>query len=98
MKMPLGYAQRNKILLLYRALYELRISPILWQQQFTVILTKIGYTQVPHKPCCFINQGIILFFYVNNIIITFRNKNYTKVDKLIKSFKKHYNISGGDPA
>jgi hypothetical protein len=36
-------------------------------------------------------------FYVNNIIIIFRNKNYTKVDKLIKSFKKHYNISGGDP-
>jgi hypothetical protein len=35
---------------------------------------------------------------MNNIIITFRNKNYTKVNKLIKSFKKHYNISGGNPA
>jgi hypothetical protein len=43
MKMPSGYAQRNKILLLYRALYELRILPILWQQQFITILTKIGY-------------------------------------------------------
>jgi hypothetical protein len=98
MKMPLGHAQRNKILLLYRALYELRISFILWQQQFIAILIKIGYIQVLHKPYCFINQGIILFFYVNNIIIIFRNKNYTKVNKLIKSFKKHYNISGGDPA
>jgi hypothetical protein len=35
---------------------------------------------------------------VNNIIITFRNKNYTKVDKLIKSLRKHYNVSGGDSA
>jgi hypothetical protein len=35
---------------------------------------------------------------VNDIIIIFRNKNYTKVDKLIKSLKKHYNISGGNPA
>jgi hypothetical protein len=35
---------------------------------------------------------------VNNIIITFRNKNHTKVNKLIKSLKKHYNISGGNPA
>jgi hypothetical protein len=35
---------------------------------------------------------------VNNIIITFRKKNHTRVNKLIKSFKKHYNISGGDPA
>jgi hypothetical protein len=35
---------------------------------------------------------------VNNIIITFRNKNHIKVDKLIKSLKKHYNISSGNPA
>jgi hypothetical protein len=35
---------------------------------------------------------------VDNIIITFRNKNYTKVNKLIKSLKKHYNISGSNPA
>jgi hypothetical protein len=35
---------------------------------------------------------------VNNIIIIFRNKNHTKVDKLIKSLKEHYNISGDDSA
>jgi hypothetical protein len=35
---------------------------------------------------------------VNDIIITFRNEDYTKVNKLIKSLKKHYNISGGDSA
>jgi hypothetical protein len=33
-----------------------------------------------------------------NIIVIFQNKNYAKVNKLIKSLKKHYNISGGDPA
>jgi hypothetical protein len=98
MKMPPGYAQRNKILLLHQALYELRISLILWQQQFIAILTKIGYIQVPHKPYCFIYQGIVLFFYMNNIIIIFRNTNRAKIDKLIKSLKKHYNISGGNPA
>jgi hypothetical protein len=35
---------------------------------------------------------------MNDIIITFRNKNRAKINKLIKSLKKHYNISGGDPA
>jgi hypothetical protein len=35
---------------------------------------------------------------VNDIIIIFRNKDYTKVNKLIKRFRKHYNISGDDPA
>jgi hypothetical protein len=37
-------------------------------------------------------------FYMNNIIIIFLNKNHAKINKLIKSFKKHYNISGGNPA
>jgi hypothetical protein len=35
---------------------------------------------------------------VNNIIIIFRNKDYTKVNKLIKNLKKHYNISGDNSA
>jgi hypothetical protein len=35
---------------------------------------------------------------VNNIIIIFRNKNYTRVNKLIRNLKKHDNISGGDLA
>jgi hypothetical protein len=35
---------------------------------------------------------------MNDIIITFRNKDRARVNKLIKSLKKHYNISGGDPA
>jgi hypothetical protein len=35
---------------------------------------------------------------VDDIIIIFRNKDRARVDKLIKSLKEHYNISGGDPA
>jgi hypothetical protein len=35
---------------------------------------------------------------MDNIIIISRNKDYARVNKLIKSFKKHYNISGGDLA
>jgi hypothetical protein len=35
---------------------------------------------------------------MDDIIITFRNKDRARVNKLIKSLKKHYNISGGDPA
>jgi hypothetical protein len=41
-------------------------------------------------------QHIILFFYMNDII--FRNKNYAKINKLTKSLRKHYNISGGNLA
>jgi hypothetical protein len=35
---------------------------------------------------------------MNNIIIIFGNKDRARVNKLIKSLKEHYNISGGDPA
>jgi hypothetical protein len=45
------------------------------------------------------NYGDFFFpLYINNIIIIFQNKNHAKVGKLIKSLKKHYNISGGNPA
>jgi hypothetical protein len=33
---------------------------------------------------------------MDNIIVIFQNRNHAKVDKLIKNYKKHYNISGGD--
>jgi hypothetical protein len=35
---------------------------------------------------------------MNNNNNIFQNKHYAKVDKLIKSFKKHYNISGRNSA
>ncbi|KAK1912876.1 hypothetical protein P3342_004812 [Pyrenophora teres f. teres] len=69
MRMPRGYQKPGTLLKVQKALYGLRISPLLWQKEFTATLTKIGFQQVPQEPCCMIKDGVIIFFYVDDIII-----------------------------
>jgi hypothetical protein len=61
-------------------------------------LESAGYKQIPHEPCCHIRNGVIVFFYVNDVIIIYRKKSQEAVDQLIEVLQKHYNITGGDQA
>jgi hypothetical protein len=71
MKMPRGYQKPGIILQVNKALYGLRISPLLWQKEFTTTLRDIGFQPVPHEPCCLIKDGVIIFFYVDDIILAY---------------------------
>ena len=72
MRLPPGYIEAGSILKLYRALYGLRRSPLLWQKELTKTLKSLGFEQMPYEPCCFIRNGVIIFFYVDNIVVTYR--------------------------
>jgi hypothetical protein len=61
-------------------------------------LESAGYKQIPHEPCCYIRNGVIIFFYVNDVIIIYRKKSQEAVNQLIKILQKYYNITGGDQA
>jgi hypothetical protein len=98
MHMPKGYQSKSKILLLNKTLYSLRISSLLWQKEFTKTLQEIGYTQVPHEPCCYIRNGVLIFFYVDNIIIAYQKRLQAAVNKLTQQLSQHYNISSSKPA
>lgn len=98
MRMPPGYGKKRTILILNKALYGLRISPLLWQKEFTRTLADLGYTQVPHEPCCYIKNGILVFFYVDDVIVAYRKRQTSEVEALSKQLQEKYKISGGDPA
>ena len=67
--MPDGFAIDGKCLLLVRALYRLRKSPLLWLRELSTALVSLGLQQIPGEPCLFTDHhGIILFFYVNDIV------------------------------
>jgi hypothetical protein len=83
--------------MLNKALYGLRISLLLWQKEFMKTLTEIGYTQVPHEPCCFIKGGVLVFFYVDDVIVAYRKKDDEEAQALAQQLKEKYKISGGDP-
>src|SRR5438876_6040867 len=94
--MPPGHRKQGMVLKLNRALYGLRILPLLWQRALTHTLLKLGFKPVPHKPYCFSKDGILLFFYINDIILAYRKSQKATVRELIKGLKMRYQLSGGN--
>ena len=72
MKMPPGHRRTGTILKLNKALYGLRKSPLLWQKELTRTIRQLGFEPVPHEPCCFMKDRIIMFFYVDDIVFSYK--------------------------
>lgn len=70
-RQPEGFGDRLKVWRLKKALYGLRKLPRLWQQEATKVLCLMGYTPIPEDPCLFVRSGIIVFFYVDDIIAAY---------------------------
>jgi hypothetical protein len=80
MRMPNSHQKARTVLQLNKALYGLQISPLLWQKEFTSTLVNQGFKVVPYELCCLINKGIIIFFYVDDIIIAYSKANKFEAD------------------
>jgi hypothetical protein len=79
------------VLLLLRALYSLRVSPLLWYEHLCQVMQKLGLKPVPECACLFTNSRLIVFFYVNNIVILYHRLDKQAYidfrDKLMGQFK-----------
>jgi hypothetical protein len=96
MKMPNGHRRPGRILRLQKALYGLRKSPLLWQKHFTKSLRDIGFETVPYKPCCMRRNGIIVFFYVDDIVFAFRQNMQDNARDAVRQLQTRYTLTGGD--
>jgi hypothetical protein len=96
MRIPYGYAEKGYVYKLQKALYGLRISPLLWQQELTQTLHSLGFKEVPHKPCCMMKDGILLFYYVDDIIVASHPGMAKEKDCIVAQLQKKYTITGGD--
>ncbi|KAK1920498.1 hypothetical protein P3342_002798 [Pyrenophora teres f. teres] len=96
MRMPRGYQKPGTVLRLNKALYGLRISPLLWQREFTSTLRALGFQEVPHEPCCLIKDGIIIFFYVDDIILAYHKDMENQAQQAIKRLQDKYLFTGGN--
>ena len=97
MKMPPGHRRTGTILKLNKALYGLRKSPLLWQKELTRTIRQLGFEPVPHEPCCFMKNGIIMFFYVDDIVFSYRKHQKDTVLGLINQLQLKYTLTGGEP-
>ena len=45
---------------------------------------------------CLTYDGILIFFYVDDIVLAYRKSQESKAQDLMNQLKRHYNISGGE--
>ena len=91
MKHPPGFETgRNTILRLRKALYGLRRSPLLWQKELTSTFKSLGFKEIPQEPCVMISGGVIIFFYVDDIVICYRKKNEKMAKNAVTGLKARY--------
>ena len=94
-KMLPGYRKKEQIFHLKKALYGLRKALLLWQKKFTATFKKLDFEMVPHKPCCYKRKGILIFFYVDDIVVAYGKKQQKEVDEAIRSLREIYHLTGG---
>lgn len=98
MRLPRGCERPDRILKLNKALYGLRESPLLWQKLFNQVLREAGCQPVKHEPCCWIRDGVILFYYVDDIVVAFKEEKRSVADDLITHLRSKFALQGGDEA
>ena len=69
---PDGFKKgKEKILRLLKALYGLKESLLLWYNTFTTALKELGLTEVLGASCLLQDKFLIVFFYVDDIMILY---------------------------
>jgi hypothetical protein len=67
-------------------------SPILWYNELRRQLVKLGLKLVEGFPCLYTNRWLILFVYVDNIVMAFHQSNAHHHKFFEKNLADRYNI------
>ena len=78
--------------MLLRALYSLRISPLLWFELLSQTMQTLGLRPVPECACLFTNNKLIVFFYVDDIIVLFHLRDRPSYEAFRTAFMSHFKL------
>jgi hypothetical protein len=96
MRGPPGYRKPGTVLKLQKALYGLRQSPLLWQRELTSTLSKLGFQAVAQEPCIMTKGNILIFFYVDDIVMACKPQDRPEVDRIVTQLRQKYQLTGGN--
>jgi hypothetical protein len=68
-------------------LYGLKEAPLLWYNDLCTSLRKIGLKPVPGIPCLFTNEKLIVFFYVDDIVVLVRSEDLAAHEEFERALK-----------
>ena len=87
-----GYERPEWVLWVQKALYGLKTSPILWYKDFTLTLEDLGLNPVPETSCLFVNDWLILIFYVDDILTAYAPKHKDRMDRFETNLMNKYEL------
>jgi len=91
-ELPDGYKLSGKVGRLLRALYGLRRSPLLWQKLLSSVLQELGLQAGQEEPCVFLNDHLIVFFFVDDICYMFRDGDQSIADQFRDNLASRFKI------
>jgi hypothetical protein len=89
---PTGFKKDGELLQVLRALYGLKESPLLWYKHLRETLKSLGMTPIPGFPCVYVNSWLILFVYVDDIVMAFHPSNKHLHQEFEKKLDEHYGL------
>ncbi|KHJ30242.1 hypothetical protein EV44_g3325 [Erysiphe necator] len=88
---PSGFNKNGFVLRLLRGLYGLRKSLKMWFKLLSGTLSDIGLYSIPGQPCIFTDyQGIIIFFFVDDLVVAFPADKRSKAHNYLKKLTQKY--------
>ena len=89
---PEGFEEPGHCMLLLRALYGLRRAPKLWQDELSNTLKELGLQPIPEEPCVFTNGRVIVFFFVDDIVLLARKNDRKEMEDLKQKLMARYEM------
>jgi hypothetical protein len=65
---------------------------LLWLQELSATLEELGLQEVAGEPCLFMNNGILVFFYVDDIVLLYRSRALPQLHKLRQALMQKYEM------
>ena len=90
--MPKGFRRRGWCWKLLKALYGLRRSPLLWYRELSSKLKELGLQPIAEDICVFHDSKILVFFYVDDIIMMFRKEHQARFDQIKQGLFNAYEM------
>lgn len=91
-QLPDGYKQDGMVVILKKALYGLRISPLLWFKRLTKAVEASGLIQGQEERCLFTDMMVYLFFYVDDVAMLFRKEHEERFDQVLTQLKQEFDV------
>jgi hypothetical protein len=70
----------------------LKTWPLLWYKEFTKTLTELGLALVKDAPCLWKNNKLLVFFYVDNIVVFAKPAHTAALDNFECKLLRRYEI------